>query len=233
MGSIPTAAVVNQSQQAVVGTAHKIPSLDGLRAFSILAVVLSHCCQILASAHGWLGRFEPYGQFGVKVFFVISGFLITSLLIKEQDKTGTVSLSQFYIRRGFRIFPAAYAFILVTTLALHTRLSWGDVARALTYTTDFGSGGTAQHWPLFHLWSLSIEEQFYLIWPFLFLVLKRGKLAFLIGIIVISPIFRVLLYWIGFPDQIDHGFFAASDALASGSLLALLWTRLPSWIESR
>src|SRR5205807_9098473 len=88
----------------------RIASLDGLRAVSILLVLLGHAAMSDGAPH-ILSPLSHIGNIGVRFFFVISGFLITTLLLKEQAKTGTISLKQFYLRRTLRIFPAAYFFI--------------------------------------------------------------------------------------------------------------------------
>jgi hypothetical protein len=119
------------------GTPHRIPSLDGLRAVSIGLVLLAH----LAGTRSFpvtveSGHILALGELGVHVFFVISGFLITRLLLEELGSTGRISLSNFYFRRTMRIFPAYYCFLLVLAA-----LSWGgivqlasgDMAHALTY----------------------------------------------------------------------------------------------------
>src|SRR5437879_12728382 len=95
----------------------RLPSLDGLRAISICMVIIGH----LSGTSGLnidLTLYVPYAQFGVRVFFVISGFLITSILLRERENTGRIDLKQFYVRRMYRIFPPAYMLILVT-VALH------------------------------------------------------------------------------------------------------------------
>jgi peptidoglycan/LPS O-acetylase OafA/YrhL len=86
----------------------RIPSLDGLRAISIVLVILSH---LVKWKHASLAFPDAYGELGVRVFFVLSGYLITILLLREQDRSSTISLSNFYVRRAFRIFPAAFVFL--------------------------------------------------------------------------------------------------------------------------
>jgi peptidoglycan/LPS O-acetylase OafA/YrhL len=88
----------------------RIPSLDGLRAISIALVMLAH---LIKWKHVSLPVLQSYGALGVHVFFVLSGFLITNLLLQERERSSTISLSSFYMRRAFRIFPAAFVFIAV------------------------------------------------------------------------------------------------------------------------
>lgn len=143
-----------------------LPALDGLRALAVLAVVAFHVDPALV----------PSGSLGVEVFFVLSGFLITRLLLAEHARTGTVRLRSFYARRLRRLMPALVLLVLAQTVVLgvHGRLGGAyaaDAARALSYTDDLflGYGGTRGPFAL--TWSLSIEEQFYLLWPAVLLAL--------------------------------------------------------------
>jgi peptidoglycan/LPS O-acetylase OafA/YrhL len=156
-----------------------IPSLDGIRALSVLAVIIYHANKL------WL----PGGFLGVEVFFVISGYLITLLLLAESEKNGTVSLKQFWLRRARRLLPALWVVVLgvVVFAALFQReilgTLRGDVIAALFYGFNWFQVwvGTSyftsfEFVPLRHLWSLAVEEQFYLIWPVVMLVVaKFGK----------------------------------------------------------
>ncbi len=156
-----------------------IPSLDGIRALSVVAVIAYHANKL------WL----PGGFLGVEVFFVISGYLITLLLLAESEKSGTVSLRQFWLRRARRLLPALWVVLLgvVVFAALFQReilgALRGDVVAALVYGFNWFQiwVGTSyftsfEFVPLRHLWSLAVEEQFYLIWPIVMLVVvKFGK----------------------------------------------------------
>jgi peptidoglycan/LPS O-acetylase OafA/YrhL len=117
----------------------RIPSLDGLRGISILAVMASHLTRAanVPPLPGWV---DSLGEFGVRVFFVISGYLITTLLLAEQRKTGTISLKGFYARRAYRIFPAFYVFIAVVavlSVAGVVTLAPGDLVHAVTFTRNY------------------------------------------------------------------------------------------------
>jgi len=222
----------------VAAAGRRIPSLDGLRALSIGLVIFSHLLGTKGFPLGEraLGAAGDVGYLGVRVFFVISGFLITSLLLKEREKTGTISLTGFYARRAFRIFPAFYAFILAMAIAdalgaLH--LGSRDVVHALTYTMNYHY---VRSWELGHLWSLSIEEQFYLIWPALFLLAGPrhiGKVA--LAMIVTAPVFRLFAwYWMPYRDDvIFEAYPCVMDSIAAGSLLAVIQGRLAKvgWYE--
>ncbi len=112
---------------------------------------------------------DPLARFGVQIFFVISGFLITTLLLRERAcYRSTVDLLAFYRRRTFRIFPAAMAYILVVVsvwAAIGRAFQARYVFGALTYTMNYMR---KPPWQLRHLWSLGVEEQFYIVWPILF-----------------------------------------------------------------
>ncbi len=209
---------------APTSSSGRIQSLDGLRAISIVLVLLGH----LGGTRGFpvpdsIMRFASVGVTGVRVFFVISGFLITSILLAEHDRTGTVSLKKFYYRRTLRIFPTYYAFICGALL-----LSWwgaGDGSRhvfltAATYTSNYvGDRG----WLLGHTWSLAVEEQFYLLWPAVVLLLRpKRALWWAIIAVLCAPIFRIIAWQVGDPWRLLIGtsFETTMDSIAMGALLA-------------
>lgn len=206
----------------------RIASLDGLRAIAIILVLIFHASESQGFPH-WMTLPSLYGGFGVRIFFVISGYLITTLLLREEQKTGTVSLKDFYVRRSYRIFPAAYVFIAAVALFGHHLATWKDFLVAILYVQNYAS-----HAPIFwHLWSLSIEEQFYLIWPILFILFPRRRTGILIAGMVISPIFRGLAYVLH-NMSILQWFPSMEDALATGCLLAVLGPKLDpvrKWID--
>ena len=166
----------------------RIPSLDGLRAISITLVILSH---LVKWKHVSLERIQTYGDLGVHVFFVLSGYLITSLLLREYDRSSTVSLRDFYIRRAFRIFPAAFVFLAVVVVLYWHQMRWYHVAAALLYVANMDM---TRPWIFGHLWSLSIEEQFYLLWPFAVKKWHRHRTVILLCVFLATPIFRAALY---------------------------------------
>jgi peptidoglycan/LPS O-acetylase OafA/YrhL len=206
----------------------RIPSLDGLRAVSILMVVLLHTLQRFQVSRYWY--LFGNGATGVYIFFVISGFLITSLLLREHGKYGTICLKSFYLRRGFRILPPAYAYVaFVGILVLIGKLtiSRSNVFSALFFYSDY----TDQAWVLQHFWTLAIEEQFYLIWPLvLMLCLKyRGRSAAIkvsIAVILICPLIRIATYLLDqrfFHHHTSGGNFQGrADSLMFGCLVAML-----------
>jgi peptidoglycan/LPS O-acetylase OafA/YrhL len=199
----------------------RIPSLDGLRAISILAVVVGHIADTKHFPFKIRGL-EHLGNFGVKVFFVISGFLITSLLLKEHDKAGHISLKSFYVRRVIRIFPAFYLYIVAIVVAERAgliQLMPGDLLHAFTYTMNYHH---VRGWQLNHLWSLSVEEQFYLIWPAaLVLGGPRRGLRIAASAIVLAPMIRFVMWQMGSPPSaLTREFQAVADVLATGCVLA-------------
>ena len=181
------------------------------------------------------------GNFGVRVFFVISGFLITTLLLEESDRTHTISLGSFYMRRFFRIFPAFY-FLLAIVFIFDTvgliALRPGDLLAAATYTINYHHD---RAWYLGHVWSLSVEEQFYLLWPAIMLVAGIRRAMNIAGAMVfVAPLLRFGLGF--FPSMrpgIGETFPTVADALATGCLLAGLgpWlarsSRWTSFLDGR
>ncbi|MCU1261348.1 MAG: acyltransferase 3, partial [Bryobacterales bacterium] len=194
--------------------------LNGLRAISVFLVIIYHS-----------GFENAPGGLGVLMFFVISGFLITWLLLKENTRKGTVSLKRFYARRSFRIFPAFYAYALLTVIllaAFHKRINVPQTMASLFYLANYyqalnGDPGTA----FSHTWSLGIEEQFYLFWPLLFLKI-RNRTALLVRV----PLLLIVAVWIyrailKFGLHVWQGYFYEAfdtrmDHLFIGCLLAIL-----------
>src|SRR5580692_8626360 len=157
---------------ALLHLQRRIASLDGLRAVSILLVLTSHS---ILGTHSFAFRLLfLHADLGVRVFFIISGFLITTLLLNERAESGGISLRLFYIRRTLRILPAFYLF--VGTVAILNALGViavppGNWVYVLTYTLNFDPHPP---WVLGHLWSLSVEEQFYLLWPLVMRFARRS-----------------------------------------------------------
>lgn len=215
------------SHAAEPGQSARIPSLDGLRAVSILFVVFHHLMGTTAapSIIGVVTNAIDSGALGVRVFFVISGFLITGILNRELQRTGTLSLRGFYLRRTLRIFPASYVFLIAVAVLAATgvvAVGRGEFLSAATYTVNFWQGRPA--WELGHLWSLAVEEQFYLVWPATLLVLGVRRGAVLAAALLVTvPLFRgaqVLgVSWT--PMELASPFLFYADWLAVGALLAL------------
>ncbi len=221
-------------------TDRRLPSLDGLRALSILLVILWHLPgRPTMPVLGQLWRIDA-GNLGVRVFFVISGFLITTLLLAEHARSGTIDLKRFYLRRTFRIMPPFYVFLAGMWLAAQLglqELSAASLWHTATYTTNY----LGAQWPVGHTWSLSVEEQFYLLWPGLIvLVGLRGGFRSALVMLAVSPLCRLAAEaFAGWPGNARYGFESVADALATGCLLArhrdALWQYRPyrALLESR
>lgn len=211
--------------------ADHLPSLDGLRAISISLVLLGHLSGTRNFVRLDLG-IGDYAHLGVIVFFVISGFLITRLMISELSENGRVSLKLFYARRTLRLFPASYAFISCVCLLWWAgvfQLHASDIWHAITYTVNYLPG---RSWQIGHLWSLSVEEQFYLIWPCTFVVLGSRRAGWVAaGVIMFGPIARscAWLFLRGTPYRDLEMFPMVSDSLAMGCLLA----KVGGWLEEK
>jgi peptidoglycan/LPS O-acetylase OafA/YrhL len=208
----------------------RIPSLDGVRAVSICLVITAHLC---GTAHSpnltWIWTFGDIGNLGVRIFFVISGFLITTLLHREADRTGRYSLFAFLCRRELRIVPPFAAYVGAIALAGQLgilAIDSGDVQSAVTFTSNFD----ARHsWYVGHLWSLSVEQQFYLAWPVLLVVVGLRRTFWLACAgLAVGPLTRVAVHVL-IPEwrwAVDESFPTVLDTLASGCLLAALHERL-------
>ena len=217
-----------------------LPSIDSLRALAVLAVIIYHVDV----------NYLPGGFLGVDLFFVLSGYLISSLIIKEYKKTGSVNLYNFYIRRARRLLPAVYfmitvglvVMVLFNEVLLHKShldaifgyiysSNWWYIFHKLDYFDSFGAQS-----PFKHLWSLAIEEQFYMIFPLLFLLVNRKKkskdgtfklnknfLYVVLGLILVSLIAHILLFDINNISRIYFGTDTRAFSLLVGVVGAILY----------
>ena len=217
-----------------------LPSIDSLRALAVLAVIIYHVDV----------NYLPGGFLGVDLFFVLSGYLISSLIIKEYRKTGSLNLYNFYIRRARRLLPAVYFMItigLVVMVLFNEVLlrkshldaifgyiyssNWWYIFHKLDYFDSFGAQS-----PFKHLWSLAIEEQFYMIFPLLFLLINRKKkskdgtyklnknfLYVVLGLILVSLIAHILLFDINNISRIYFGTDTRAFSLLVGVVGAILY----------
>jgi peptidoglycan/LPS O-acetylase OafA/YrhL len=221
-----------------------MPALDGLRAIAVLAVLLYH--GDVSWARG--------GYFGVDAFFVLSGFLITSLLLAEWRNTGTIDLKAFWSRRARRLLPAL-ALVLVGVAIYAYRYApppevsqlrrdgltslfyvanWGQVFGGVSYFEQFSPSA------LKHTWSLAIEEQFYLLWPlvvFGFLRLARGSGRVLLGATAVmagaSAVLMYVLYKPGFdPSRVYYGTDTRAQSLLLGAVLGMLLIDRPAFLTT-
>jgi len=201
-----------------------VHSFDGLRGAAVLLVVFFHAT---------MGRFAG-GFLGVDLFFALSGFLITSILVDEYESSGGISLRAFYARRALRLVPALFAMlaiyvVIALTLAEHATEHLAAAAFAAGYVMNWviafnlGSAGFVAH-----TWSLAVEEQFYLLWPVLLLLAlvsagRRGAAALGLVLLAVSTIWRTYLAAHGASwDRIYCGFDTNTDALFAGCVLALV-----------
>jgi peptidoglycan/LPS O-acetylase OafA/YrhL len=198
----------------------RIPSLDGLRAISISLVVAGHWAEL--RYHSDVAG--AFANLGVRIFFVISGYLITTLLLNERGETSTIRLREFYVRRAYRILPAAMAFMLPVFAIFWHELRWYHMAAAALYLTNFDF---THPWFLGHLWSLSVEEQFYLLWPGVLKKWYRHRVWILVGVVLLAPMYRVACHFLGLHGKADETFPAVADVLAVGCLLAVFAARAP------
>jgi peptidoglycan/LPS O-acetylase OafA/YrhL len=209
------------------------PDIEGLRGVAVLLVVLFHA-----------GLPVPGGFIGVDVFFVISGFLITGLLLREHERTGSISFARFYARRIRRLLPAGVAVLAVTLLAAFlvvgpldraavmqdgaaAALSVANLRFALAEGDYFTSISLPS--PFLHFWSLAVEEQFYLVWPVVTLVILRGgrrRLAIALALILGASFAANVLVTYASTSWAFYSLPTRAWQLAAGGLLAVSWTWL-------
>lgn len=197
----------------------EIPGLNGVRALAAAIVLVSHYAHL------------PSGNLGVEIFFVLSGFLITTLLLRERSRTGTISLVAFYKRRARRIFPAFYVFWTISVLVLAVKgnlPSRGQLLATFFYFTNYyQSLINPQSGFVLYAWSLAVEEQFYLLWPMLFLSFRRdvrrlAQVTFALAIAVlvwrtsVLAVFGSRAVWYTY-----NAFECRADQLFIGCLLAI------------
>src|SRR5262245_22593810 len=211
-----------------------MPGIDGLRAIAVLAVFVYH----FHNGGGWL----PGGFLGVDVFFVISGYLITSLLLSEFRREGRVDLARFWLRRARRLLPAVGVLIGVVMI-LAVFFSFGQISKlrsdalaSMAYVTNWELIFSHQSYfeafarpSLFrHLWSLAVEEQFYLLWPvaFAYCITRFGQRRLLLGVIagaIASSLLMAILFHPGNPNRVFYGTDTRATPLLVGVALAFLW----------
>ena len=236
-----------------------LPGLDGLRAIAVVAVMIYH------AHHDWL----PGGFLGVEVFFVISGYLITLLLMGEKERSGHIDLRQFWARRFRRLLPALY--VMMTLVAVYIAAFYavareqtrGDFVSGVLYVSNWyqifvgqGYGASEAFVPLRHLWSLAVEEQFYLVWPLVMVAILRRARGGLpkvgLQLIGVSVFIAIVVAWVYVPgpvatscgaeftrgtwtvfgrciavnDMLYLGSFSRAGGLMLGAGFAMLWRPL-------
>ncbi len=207
------------------------PELDGVRGISILLVLGLH----------FIPRIIPGGYFGVEVFFVLSGFLITSLLLQEWERTRSISLKDFYLRRALRLGPAllvyllllgVYAFVFLSSQ--HAREIYSGILLTLSYVSNWVIAFKPSYPAgiLTITWSLAVEEQFYLVWPLiLFLLLNKKVSRRWIILIIMLTVAAILFHrsWLWQTGAPFRRLYYATDTRADGLMLGCLIGCLVSW----
>lgn len=204
------------------------PSINGLRAIGVILAILSHLDIKYSifkniSENVFVELFTNFlhdGNLGVNIFFVVSGFLISSILLQEEKINGKVSIQNFYIRRTLRIFPAYY-FLLFVYFVLQAynlvNISYDSWLTALTYTKYFN---WVNDLITSHLWSLSVEEHFYLFFPLLFIGGDRFRKRSLLLLFLVVPLFRVSYHYTKISWLNDLTLFTRIDAISIGCICA-------------
>jgi peptidoglycan/LPS O-acetylase OafA/YrhL len=237
----------------------QVDALDGLRGVAIALVVASHLDELtvdgVSEIRGHdltpsdaLNRVLDGGFLGVDLFFVLSGFLITTLLAQERRAAGRVALGRFYARRGLRLLPALYAFLAVhvayaVAVDLHAPSERWSIGGALLYVSNWVAADNLFHVTegTGHLWSLAVEEQFYVLWPaVLLLAVRLDRTARVLQAALVATIVAVALHRAALWEDGVHWLevFVRTDtridALLVGALLAIVWGRrtspLPRWL---
>lgn len=223
----------------------RIIALDGLRAIAVVLVIAGHGVDAYAPDQAsalWLAPFVN-ASLGVRLFFVLSGFLITSLLWHEHQRRGSIDWRAFVLRRSLRIWPALYTYLLVMLVLTYAgvlAISPEQFLAAATFTWNYASiwiqQGTSQgSWFLGHLWTLALEQQFYLAWPLAVVVLgwrRAGRLAVCAPLLL--PLLRVLWYF-AFPAQrglLGMMFHTAIDSILIGCAFALHQESIRRWMAA-
>ena len=223
----------------------RIAAFDGLRALAVALVLAGHGVDAYLPQHAsslWLAPMVN-ASLGVRLFFVLSGFLITSLLLREQQRRGGIDWRAFVLRRSLRIWPALYAYLLVMLLLSQfgvLAISTGQFFAAATFSWNYAAlwvrEGTSQGaWFLGHLWTLALEQQFYLAWPLAIACLgwrRAGRLALLLPLLL--PALRVI-WWLAFPaqrGQLGMMFHTAIDSILIGCAFALHQQRIRAWMSA-
>jgi peptidoglycan/LPS O-acetylase OafA/YrhL len=212
-----------------------IPALDGVRGLAILMVLLCHFCELLSNDKPYEREVRGvllYGGIGVDLFFVLSGFLITGILL---DSSGSRSyFSSFYMRRVLRIFPLYYAFLLCwwvgqNVIGVHIfsaqPVPWAPLAGFLSYLSNWTPDRGTVPIQLAHLWSLAIEEQFYLVWPLVVFLTPRRFLGFLCaaGILMALGLRGMMVAHHSWIEALHRLTPVRMDTLLMGALLALAY----------
>ena len=214
----------------------RIPTLDGWRGIAVLLVLADH---VRFALHAEASPGVATGQHGVTIFFVLSGFLITSKLMEEKNATGSIDLRSFYLRRFFRLMPAAWVFLLLAAIGAVISDRSATAARGIfsslffwrNYAYLFGP----DHGLTGHFWSLSIEEQFYLVWPFLMVIAGRRAIRW----VAVTGAVAIALYRFVSWDRLIQlplwkicGTHLRADALLIGCVAALFLPLIKTYLRA-
>ncbi len=202
----------------------RVPCLDGLRGIDISLVLMNHASHSAGFVAPFFIPILVRMRLGIDNFLITSGFLITLLLVREYNKTQTISVKDFYFRRALRLFPGYAAFLLVMFLLTRwdqVHLSASDWRGLITHTVNFLPKPSPD---VGHIWSLSTQEQFYLLYPLLIFALgPKRSIPVLVGYLAFAPILRLII-WFGFPqygEMVSFWSFTRFDTIITGCLLAL------------
>jgi peptidoglycan/LPS O-acetylase OafA/YrhL len=198
-----------------------IPQLDGMRGLAILLVLFAHSAIAFTRvpAFRWI---ENYGNLGVQLFFVLSGFLITRILLDTKDTPHF--FRNFFVRRALRIYPLYYVllgFVVFSGLVHQHGVRWWPY---ILYLSNIIYGAGTEPSPLGPVWSLAVEEQFYLVWPFVVSVVSRRGLERLCVAMIVGAVGLRLTGVMQF-----HNTLVQLDALAAGALVACRFNEIASW----
>jgi len=220
------------SQVKVTDQRIYLPGLNGLRAIAAITVMFSHMFEPSFANWGIIPIKLPLFTGGVTLFFVISGFLITYLLLQEYSKAETIQVKKFYVRRILRIWPIYYAYILISIIVLYFAGLSDEILNArlwfyVFFTANIPFLSSSGIWILVHYWSIGVEEQFYLFWP---LVVKFSKKKLLRTVMTIMILWLCFKYgsWIIFSNKsLVYRFFAVTSfqSMMIGATGAILFFR--------
>jgi peptidoglycan/LPS O-acetylase OafA/YrhL len=234
---------MGQSENSQPGVLkNRLPSLDGLRAISIILVIISH---FLFEQSVYINKWKP-GPTGVEIFFVISGFLITTLLINEKNKNGTINLKLFYLRRAFRILPLVFLFtfcLIILNAIFALNINFSSFITTIFFTKNVGNLFFGTDWYTGHFGSLAVEEQFYMLFPFLIYKFSIKTYSKILGcLILFLPVLNYLVSnKIGI-FQSSHSLFkicfiitkffgSGTVSILIGSLCSILYNRFQPQLE--
>jgi peptidoglycan/LPS O-acetylase OafA/YrhL len=205
--------------------------LDGIRGLAMLSVLVGHTLE--SSLGDYSRRVVGWGECGVMLFFVLSGYLITNLLIREEERTGRIDVRTFYIRRALRLLPAMFLYVgtifVLKLVGVVQRESWGSIAASVLYVRNLFGRGHA----LAQLWSLSLEEQFYLTWPAVFILARRRRVPVIVAVMLVGAAWRALAISTHLTNVTTGRVYEATwfrfDSIIYGCFLAVMSARDPAW----